>query len=122
MASTRTRIDDWLTADKLASLTGWAISGLTIEDIAGKIGISKVTLYEWMKKDANIMNALKNGREEADNIIINALFEKAKGGDTTAQIFWLKNRQSHNWRDRVNQEHTFPQGDAQLIVDNSDND
>jgi len=28
------------------------------------------------------------------------LFEKAKKGDTTSMIFFLKNRDSDNWRDR----------------------
>ena len=30
--------------------------------------------------------------------------------DTTAAIFWLKNRKTAEWRDRVLQEHTGPGG------------
>ena len=31
----------------------------------------------------------------------NALLAKALSGDTTAQIFWLKNRRPDKWRDKV---------------------
>lgn len=100
MNSTRPTINDWNKPEKLVLLQGWAINGLTIEDIAANIGIGKTTIYEWMKKSTNIANALKIGREQADNIIENALFNKAKGGDVTAMIFWLKNRRSDRWREK----------------------
>ena len=45
------------------------------------------------------------GKEQANFIIENALFKKAKNGHVTAQIFWLKN----NWRDKYN--------DSQLSVE-----
>ena len=35
-----------------------------------------------------------------DYEVENALLERAKGGDTTAQIFWLKNRRPGKWRDK----------------------
>jgi transposase-like protein len=97
---TRPRIQDWSKPEKLILLQGWRMNGLTIEQIADNIGIVKSTLYEWMKKNSNISNALKIGREQADNIIENALFNKAKGGDVTAMIFWLKNRRSDRWREK----------------------
>ena len=90
MNSTRPTINDWNKPENLVLLQGWAVNGLTIEDIAANMGIGKTTIYEWMKKSTNIANALKIGREQADNIIENALFNKAKGGDVTAMIFWLK--------------------------------
>lgn len=34
----------------------------------------------------------------------NALLKKALSGDTTAMIFWLKNRKPDKWRDKVQQD------------------
>ena len=45
-----------------------------------------------------IEEALKLGKEEANFLIENALFNKARSGNTTAMIFWLKN----NWRQKYN--------------------
>ena len=94
------KYDKWLTDEGLILLAGWARNGLTMEDIAHNIGISKVTLYDWMSKFPNISNALKENREVADTRVENALYEKALSGDTTAMIFWLKNRKSKEWRDK----------------------
>ena len=33
--------------------------------------------------------------------IVNALHTKALAGDTTAMVFWLKNRLFREWRDRI---------------------
>ncbi len=34
----------------------------------------------------------------------NDLLKKALSGDTTAMIFWLKNRKPDKWRDKVQQD------------------
>ncbi len=34
----------------------------------------------------------------------NDLLKKALSGDTTAMIFWLKNRKTDKWRDKVQQD------------------
>ena len=122
-----TKINDWLENDKLILLEGWAKSGLTDEQIAKNIGINRTTLYDWKKKEVNIADALKKGKEVIDFEVENALLKKALGytitlkkqkvtkdgdvvditeevhvpPDTTAQIFWLKNRQVKKWRDKV---------------------
>lgn len=95
----------WLKQENLLLLQGWKRDGLTDEQIAHNIGIRRETLYDWIKKYPNISNALKMGKEQANFIIENALFKKAKNGHVTAQIFWLKN----NWRDKYN--------DSQLSVE-----
>lgn len=121
------KINDWLENDKLILLEGWAKSGLTDEQIAKNIGINRTTLYDWKKKETNIADALKKGKEVIDFEVENALLKKALGytitikeekldkdgcvhtlekdvhipPDTTAQIFWLKNRKPNNWKDRV---------------------
>ena len=91
---------DWCENDKLLLLEGWARDGLTEEQIAHNIGISRTTLYEWKKKEPNIMNALKKGKEVVDIEVENALLKSALNGNITAQIFWLKNRKSNKWRDK----------------------
>ena len=117
------KINDWLENDKLILLEGWAKSGLTDEQIAKNIGINRTTLYDWKKKETNIADALKKGKEVVDFEVENALLKRALGyeyeeetyengiltkkvkkhvaPDTTAQIFWLKNRKPNNWKDRI---------------------
>ena len=46
------------------------------------------------------MQALKKGKAVVDFAVENALLKNALAGDTTAQIFWLKNRKRDKWRDR----------------------
>ena len=117
---------EWLTPNGLLKLESWARDGLIDEQIAKNIGISRSTLNEWKNKYSVISDALKKGKEIVDIQVENALFkraigytfeevkieESAKDGrkitktvkevvpDTTAQIFWLKNRRPSKWRDR----------------------
>lgn len=121
------KINEWLENDKLILLEGWARGGLTDEQIAKNIGINRTTLYDWKKKEVNIADALKKGKEVIDFEVENALLKKALGytitlnkqkvtkdgyvvditeevhipPDTTAQIFWLKNRKPNTWKDKV---------------------
>ncbi len=94
------KFEYWLTEDGLTLLEGWARDGLTNEQIAKNIGITAKTLYEWKKQFCEICNSLKKGKEVVDYEVENALLNKALGGDTTAQIFWLKNRRPDKWRDK----------------------
>ena len=121
----RGKFEYWLTEDGLTLLEGWARDGLTDEQLAEKIGINRATLYDWKKKYPNISNALKKGKEIVDIQVENALLKRALGysytetvvetnedgvkhretvkfipPDTTAQIFWLKNRRPDKWRDK----------------------
>ena len=95
------KINDWLEKDKLILLEGWAREGLTDEQIAHNIGISRTTLWDWKKKKPNILDALKKGKDVVDFEVENALLKSALEGNVTAQIFWLKNRRKLQWRDKV---------------------
>lgn len=90
----------WLEPEGLQLLEGWARDGLTDEQIAKKIGISRETLNQWKHKYADISDTLKKGKEVVDYEVENALLDSALAGNTTAQIFWLKNRRPDKWRDK----------------------
>ncbi|MCB5853716.1 helix-turn-helix domain-containing protein [Flavonifractor plautii] len=116
----------WLEPDGLLLLEGWARDGLTDEQIAGNVGITATTLYEWKNRFPEISEALKKGKEIVDIQVENALLKRALGyeymeerveisekdgrkviqttktalPDTAAQIFWLKNRRPDRWRDK----------------------
>lgn len=97
------------------------------------MGISAKTLYDWKKKYSNICNTLKRGKEVVDIQVENALLKRALGytttetkikkeydqvveeivttkevpPDTTAAIFWLKNRRPEQWREKREVEQTI---------------
>lgn len=100
------KINEWLEKDNLILLEGWARDGLTFEQIAHNIGINVTTLRDWRKKEPTISAILKKGREVVDYEVENALLKSALEGNTTAQIFWLKNRRKMQWRDKVEYENT----------------
>ena len=121
---------DYLTEDGLNRLEDWARQGLTQEDIAHNIGITSRTLRRWMTDYPEMRDAIKRGNAPVDYKVENALYKNAIGffvtektvevqvgedgtkhqvqkeyrryikPDTTAQIFWLKNRRPDIWRDR----------------------
>ena len=106
----------WLEPDGLLLLEGWARDGLTDEQIAENIGITATTLYEWKNRFPEISEALKKGKEVVDYQVENALLNKALGGDTTAQIFWLKNRRPDKWRDKP-VEKTDVDDEVKVVID-----
>lgn len=124
------KYQEWLEEDNLIKLEAWARNGLTDEQMANNIGINVATLYTWKKKYGEINEALKRGKEVVDIEVENSLLKAAKGyfvdeektyisevngvvtkrkeitkkyiaPNTTAQIFWLKNRKPIEWRDKV---------------------
>lgn len=118
----------WLTDEGLLLISGWARDGLTDKQISKNIGISESTLNDWKKKFPEFSESLKQSKEIADRQVENALHKTALGfyyeedmvtnqGDvvrvkkyskpnTTAQIFWLKNRKPADWRDKQEIEQT----------------
>lgn len=116
----------WLTDEGLLKLESWARDGLTDEQLANNMGITPKTLYRWKDKYSQFCQTLKRGKEVVDIQVENALLKRALGyryveirteesdkdgtkvvkttkeviPDTTAQIFWLKNRRPDKWRNR----------------------
>lgn len=76
----------------------YARDGLIDEEIANKLGIARSTLSNWKNKYPEFSDALKNGKEVVDAKVEKTLLNKALEGDTTAIIFWLKNRKPEQWR------------------------
>lgn len=90
----------WLEPEGLLLLEGWARDGLTDEQIAQKMGISRKTLIDWKNKYSDICNTLKKGKEVADYAVENALYNAALSGNVTAMIYWLNNRRADKWRNK----------------------
>lgn len=129
--------------DNLIRLESWARDGFTDKEIAKEIGIAENTFVRWKKSEPVMVEALKKGRRPIDFEVENALLKRALGydyeeittitksdgsveqritkktlaPDTTAQIFWLKNRKPFFWRDR-RLELLDPEKDAKKINDN----
>lgn len=101
----------------LVLVEGWARDGLTDDQIAHNIGISRATYYDWKNKYPDFSDALKRSKEVADYEVENALFKKAKMGDVTAQIFWLKNRRPEKWRDKADMTLTPSNGVLESLLD-----
>jgi hypothetical protein len=65
------------------------------------ISTSRMTLRRAVEADAALAERVEDARAQADEVVIHSLYTKATvGKDTTAMIFWLKNRRPGEWRDR----------------------
>lgn len=98
--------------------------GAIDDDLAVFFNVSKRMIISWRKKYPDFNEACTEGKEIADNKVKRSLFERATGyshpeekifctngmvtkvdsikhypPDTTAAIFWLKNRDPENWKD-----------------------
>ena len=70
------------------------------------LSIPRSTLRRAIEADAGLMERVEDARAQADEVVIKSLYTKATvDKDTTAMIFWLKNRRPAEWRDR--REHAF---------------
>lgn len=109
----------------------WAREGLTDLQIADNLGVKKDAFYRYIKKHPEFAEALKRGKAPVNFHVENALLKRAVGydvvetkqviisgqvhtletvkhipPDTTACIFWLKNRRKDRWRDKQEVEHS----------------
>ena len=86
--------------EKVRHLAG---AGVRQDDIARIIGCAPKTLRKRCRDD------LDRGVAEANAIVSGSLFAAAKGGNVTAQIFWLKTRAQ--WRERAVRDDAAPARD-----------
>jgi len=115
--------------------------GATDADLAEFFEVNTSTIWRWTGRFDEFCNALKAGKEQADERVERSLYQKAIGyeydavkifnangeplivpyrekcpPDTTAAIFWLKNRRQDKWRDVHKHEHGGP-GDFDQMSD-----
>lgn len=113
---------------KLLLIEAWARDGLTEEQICKNLDVSTSAFANYKNEKKELVDALKNGREIIDVMVENSLLKAALGYDyreeelnkitgepielrkvahpnTTALIFWLKNRKPAQWRDKQELEH-----------------
>lgn len=111
--------------------------GHTDAEMANFFEVSEQTINAWKHAHPEFLESIKNGKEVADGNVADRLYQRAMGyvapdidirvienqivetplekhypPDTTAAIFWLKNRQKDKWRDKQEVEHT---GEVSLI-------
>lgn len=113
----KSKYEDFISRKGLVLVEGWARDGLTDLQIAHNIGIRQSTFYDWKNKHSEFSEALKRSKEVADYEVESALFKKAKMGDTTAQIFWLKNRRPEKWRDKTDMTVTPSNGVLESLLE-----
>jgi len=92
-------------------------AGFTIDELAELFNVGRATIFRWSHKHIALRYALKIGRITNDNRVEMRLYEKALEGDTTAMIFWLKNRRSSEWRDGKHIDHSNSDGSLQPTLD-----
>jgi len=73
------KFDEWLKEDSLTLIAGWAKDGLSNEQIAHNMGVSKDTFYEWQKRFPIFADTIKKSKEVIDLQVENALLKKAMG-------------------------------------------
>ena len=100
--------------------------GATDKELSEFFSVSEQTLNKWKKDYPEFLESLKKGKNIADANVASRLYNRAIGynckatkfatsngkitdskefiehypPDTTAAIFWLKNRQPEKWRDK----------------------
>lgn len=86
---------------RLEEIGDWVRNGASDREVALRLGISADSLIEYKKQYSEFSECLKNTRAYVDGKVENALLDRALHGDTTAMIFWLKNRRPKEWRDKT---------------------
>lgn len=112
-------------APRLTEVSDWVRNGASDREVAERLGIAESTLNDYKKQFSEFSECLKKTRARVDGEVENALLKRALGydvdevtqeiytdgskhvkkvqrhipPDTTAMIFWLKNRRPEKWRD-----------------------
>ncbi len=118
---------DTVVKPKLKLIEAWCRDGLIEKEICKRLGIAVTTFNKYKKVNEVLRIALQNGKEEVDYMVEDALLKKCLGytieekstkenkltgeiitttttkiipPDSTAIIFWSKNRRSDKWNDK----------------------
>ena len=96
-------------------LISWMAQGYSLTAAAGKIGVSRQTVYAWAEEKPEFSDALNHARAASaawweDQARITAT---TGDGNASVVIFGLKNRVADEWRDKVEQDLTSSDGSMQ---------
>ena len=108
-----------------------ALLGLIDDEVAKFLCVTSQTIHNWKKRYPEFAEALNQGKLGPDSEVVMSLYKRATGfsheavkifmtedgpvyapyterypPDTTACIFWLKNRQPEQWRDKIDHDLT----------------
>lgn len=90
-ANKRCKFQKWLTEDGLKLIRSWTRDGLTDQQIADKVGVSRSTLSKWKVDHAEIGEAMRETRELVNADVKNELIRNAVGyAYTEPQFFKLR--------------------------------
>jgi len=96
-----------LTADQKAQVEALA-AYLSQDQIADYLGIGRTTFQSMIERDPEISERYKRGKAKAVGLVAQGLLQKARAGDTTSAIFYLKTQAG--WRETQKIEHTGADG------------
>ena len=75
-----------------------ALLGLTEEQIADGVGITRQTIYNWKNKYPKFFEDLADWKKQADEKVVKSLYQRAKGyscPETKAQ--WVNDKDGGHW-------------------------
>lgn len=129
--------------------------GHTDAEMASFFDVVESTINDWKLEHDEFYESIKRGKAIADGNVVDRLYQRATGyshpdthftsyegevkatpttkhypPDTTAAIFWLKNRQKKNWRDKVVVENEQPDNrlvrrdtaNGDIVIETPEND
>ena len=98
--------------------------GATGHDLAGRFGVARSTIGQWIARHPEFAEAVQQGRDVADAIAVESLFTRVTGynhpvekvflyrgeprtvtytahvpPETRACMYWLRNRRPEDWRE-----------------------
>lgn len=107
--------------------------GITETELMKRLDVSRTTYYKWKESKKEFREAIERGKRGQIQVVENQLLKKILGytveeteerqdehgnvlerkiktkfinPDTTSMIFWLKNRNPDEWKDRIENNHT----------------
>lgn len=84
--------------------------GLSLAASAAVLGIHRQRVYEWMERHPEFADTVKLAQVKRQLFLERRLLSADTGPVVTSTIFALKNAGPEDWREKVMQEHSGPDG------------
>lgn len=97
------------TAEHIAMIEQMAGLGLSIERMAGVLGISETTFHKYLNKEVNA--AIQKGKGKASFIVGKSLFREAESGNINAIKWWEATRDDRS--EKIRNENT---GETSIVI------